>query len=67
MGAYDLKSIPDALELESESLNVIFGFEADIRTTGVEILAAFSGAHVFVSTNSFVSLQLRHWSLQKLL
>ena len=53
--AYDLKPLPDALDLVSQSLNVISGFEADIRSIGVRIPAAFSGAHGFVSTKYFVS------------
>ena len=67
VGVYDLKSLPDALELISQSLNVVSGFETDIRSIGREIPAAISGVHGFVSTKSFVSLQLTHWSLTKLL
>ena len=67
VGAYDLKSLSDALELISQSLNVVSGFETDIRSIGREIPAAISGVHGFVSTKSFVSLQLTHWSLTKLL
>ena len=66
VGVYDLKSLPDALELISQSLNVVSGFETDIRSIGREIPAAISGVHGFVSTKSFVSLQLTHWSLTKL-
>ena len=62
-----MKSLPDALELMSQLLNVVSGFKADIRSIGREISAAISGAHGFVSTKSFVSLQLTHWSLTKLL
>ena len=61
VGVYDLKSLPDALELISQSLNVVSGFETDIRSIGREIPAAISGAHAFVSTKSFVSLQLTHF------
>ena len=67
VGVYDLKSLPDAVELISQSLNVVSGFETDIRSIGREIPAAISGVHGFVSTKSFVSLQLTHWSLTKLL
>ena len=67
VGVYDLKSLPDALELISQSLNVVSGFETDIRSIGREIPAAISGAHGFVSPKSFVSLQLTRWSLTKLL
>ena len=62
-----LNSLPDALDLASQSLNVISGFETDIRSIGVGIPAALSGAQRFVSTKSFVLLQLTQWSLQKLL
>ena len=62
-----LKSLPDALELISQSLNVVSGFETDMKTIGTEIPTAISGAHGFGSTKSFVSLQLTHWSLIKLL
>ena len=67
VGVYHLKFLPDALELISQSLNVVSGFETDIRSIGREIPAAISGAHGFVSTKSFVPLQLIHWSLTKLL
>ena len=67
VGVYELESLPDALELISQSLNVVSGFETDIRSIGREIPAAISGVHGFVSTKSFVSLQLTHWSLTKLL
>ena len=67
VGVYDLKYLPDALELISQSLNVLSGFEIGIRSIGREIPAAISGAHGFVSTKSFVSLQLTHCSLTKLL
>ena len=43
------------------------GFETDIRRIGREILATISGAHGVVSTKSFVSLHITHWSLTKLL
>ena len=66
VGLYDLKSLPDALQLKSQSLNVVSGFEIDIRSIGREAPAAISGTHGFVSTKSFVSLQLTHWSLTKL-
>ena len=66
-GVYNLKSLPDALELMSQLLNVVSGFETDVRSIGREIPAAISGAHGFVSTKSFDSLQLTHWSLTKLL
>ena len=67
VGVYNLKSLPDALELISQSLNIVSGFETDIRSIGRKIPAAISEAHGFVSTKSFVSLQLTHWSLTKLL
>ena len=69
VGVYDLKSLPDTLELISQSQNVVSGFKTDIsiRSIGREIPAAISEAHGFVSTKSFVLLQLTHWSLTKLL
>ena len=67
VGVYDLKSLPDTLELISQPLNVVSGFETDIRSIEREIPAVISGAHGFVSTKSFVSLQLTHWSMTKLL
>ena len=48
VGAYDLKYLPDMLDLISQSLNVISGFEANIRSTGIEISVALSEAHEFV-------------------
>ena len=62
-----MKSLPDVLELISQLLNVVSDFETDIRSIRREIPAEISGAHGFVSTKSFVSLQLTHWSLMKLL
>ena len=67
VGVYDLKSLPDTLELIYQSLNVISDFETDIRSIGRETPAAISEAHGFVSTKSFVSSQLARWSLIKLL
>ena len=67
VGVYELESLPDALELISQSLNVVSGFETEIRSVGREIPATISGAHGFVSTKPFVSLQLTQWSLTKLL
>ena len=58
VGVYDLNSLPDALELIFQPLNVVSGFETDIRSIGREIPAAISGAHGFVPTKSFVLLQL---------
>ena len=52
VGVYDLKSLPEALELISQSLNVVSGFETDIKSIGREIPAAISGAHGFLSTKS---------------
>ena len=46
---------------------MLSGFETDMKSIGTEIPTAISGAHGFVSTKSFVSLQLTHWSLIKLL
>ena len=67
VGVYNLKSLPYALELISQSLNAVSGFETDIRSIGREISAAISGAHGFVSTKSLVSLQLTRQSLTELL
>ena len=67
VGVYNLKSLPCALELISQSLNAVSGFEIDIRSIGREIPAAISGAHGFVSTKSLVSLQLTRQSLTELL
>ena len=67
VGVYDLNSLPDALELISQSLNVVSGFETDIRSIGREIPVATSRVQGFVSTKYFVFLQLTHWSLIKLL
>ena len=65
VGVNDLESLPDALELISQSRNVVSGFETDIRSIGREIPAVISGAHGFALTKSFISLQLTHWSLSK--
>ena len=67
VGVYELESLPDALELISQSLNVVSGFETEVRSIGREIPATISGVHRFVSTKPFVSLQLTQWSLTKLL
>lgn len=67
IGAYDFKSLPDALDLVSRSLNVIFRFKADIWSIRVKIQAAPSGVHGFIPIKSFVSLELVQWFLQKLL
>ena len=60
LGVCDLKSLLDAFDIKS--LNVISGFEAGIRSIRAEIPAALSGAHRFVSTKFFDSLQLKLWS-----
>lgn len=57
-----MKSLLDAFDIASKSLNVISGFEAGIRSIRAEIPAALSGAHRFVSTKFFDSLQLKLWS-----
>ena len=64
---YYLKSLLDALELICHTLNVVSGFETDIRSIGREIPVAISRVHGFVSTKNFVLLRLTHWSLIKLL
>ena len=55
-----MKSLLDAFDIKS--LSVISGFEAGIRSIRAEIPAALSGAHRFVSTKFFDSLQLKLWS-----
>ena len=51
VGVYNLKSLPYTLKLISPSLNVVSGFETDIRSIEREIPAAISGSHGFVSEN----------------
>lgn len=50
----------------SESLSSVSSFEKDIRKTETNLPVSLTGAHGFVSTKSFVSLQLTKWSLEKL-
>ena len=59
--------MPEVLKLISESLNVILGFEEDIRSNVNNVLAALTGAQGFVSSKSFLSLQLTEWSIKKLI
>lgn len=63
--AFDLKFPPDVLELVSQSFNVISGFEADIRSIGIEIPVAFLEAHGFISTKYLISLQLTQWPIRE--
>ena len=51
----------------SEALSSISSFEKDIRSSLVKCPASLTGAQGFVSTKSFISLQLSEWSLKKLL
>lgn len=52
--------------MAQQSLSIVSGFEADIRNGGNKLPSSLTGAQGFVSTKSFVSLQMTCWSLKRL-
>ena len=66
-GNYGIKPLSERFELISQSLHIISGFEKDIRGSGNKVPVALIGAQGFVSTKSFISLQLMAWSIKKLI
>ena len=66
LGVYDAKSLPEAIDLIVGSLQVIESFKNNITYSNKTIPRALTGAHGFMLTKSFESLELTLWTLQRL-
>ena len=66
LGVYEVKSLPEATDLIVGSLQVIESFKNNITDFNKTIPRALIGAHGFISTKSFESLELTLWTLQNL-
>ena len=52
LGSYELKSLPDAIKMVKDSLDILNGFEQDIRES-FTVPKALNGTQGYVSTKCF--------------
>ena len=63
LGVYEVKLFPEATDLIVGSLQVTETIKNNIADSNKTIRRALTGAHEFISTKSFESLELTLWTL----